>query len=346
VSDRLFFVVSGEHPSLPHAEIRAILESSRIGYREVAAASKLLRLRADSSALDAVAKRSMMYEHCGVEIATAKPDGGQLARILDRTDLAAHFSNGRRFAVRSLRVKGAFKRLARDGLERDIGKTILERNRRARVDLTRPDVTFLCIVYKKGLLFGRVTHSRTPGVIASRRPRKRPVFHPSTMPPKLARCLVNLSRPTEKATVLDPFCGVGGILLEGAVAGCRAVGGDADLRMIKGAKMNLRYFGVEPSGLVIHDATRLPFRSVESIVTDPPYGREASTRGRELRDLLREFLPEASRVLPRGGFLCICSPSHLRLRRIAEKQGFKITESHLVYVHRSLTRRVLVLRKS
>jgi tRNA (guanine10-N2)-dimethyltransferase len=165
------------------------------------------------------------------------------------------------------------------------------------------------------------------------------------MQPKLARCIVNLARPPEGALLLDPFCGVGGILLEAVAIRCKAIGADADGRMIRGARTNLRHYGVESFGLVVADATKIPIHGVESIVTDPPYGREASTRGRKLDALLKEFLPTAHGILHKRGYLCICCPSELRIMSIARRAGFKLVESHLLYVHRSLTRRILVLRK-
>ena len=345
VKDRLFFVVSGEHRTLAHAEIRAILQSSGIDFKETAASTKLLRIIANSSGLDAVAKRSVMFEQCGFEIATTTRGKKRLLSQLSGIDLSRHFAKRHSFAVRSLRVGGASRYLNRASLERDIGGVLKERSHGVRVNLDHPDVTFLCIVSSRGLLLGEVTHSRVPGLIASRRPRKRPVFHPSTMQPKLARCIVNLARPPDGGTLLDPFCGVGGILLEAVAIRCRAIGADADPRMIRGARTNLTHYGAEPFGLIVADATKIPIHSVESIVTDPPYGREASTRGRRLHGLIREFLPKAHSVLSEKGHLCICCPSELRIMSLAERAGFKLVESHLLYVHRSLTRRILVLRK-
>jgi tRNA (guanine10-N2)-dimethyltransferase len=345
VKDRLFFVVSGEHRTLPHAEIRAILQSHGIDFSETAASTKLLRVRANSSGLDVVARRSVMYEQCGFEIAATAQGKKRLLSILSRMDLRRHFAKRLSFAVRSIRVGGASRYLNRANLERDIGGVLKERNHGVKVNLDHPDVTFLCVVSSRGLLLGEVTHSRTPGLIASRRPRKRPVFHPSTMQPKLARCIVNLARPPDGGTLLDPFCGVGGILLEAVSIGCKAVGVDADPRMIRGARTNLAHYGAEPFGLIVADALKIPIREVESIVTDPPYGREASTHGRRLHGLVREFLPKAHNVLSDKGHLCICCPSELRIMSIAERAGFKLVESHLLYVHRSLTRRILVLRK-
>jgi tRNA (guanine10-N2)-dimethyltransferase len=346
VKARLFFVVSGEHRTLPHAEIRAILQSQGINFKETGASTKLLRVTADSSALNAVARRSVMYEQCGIEVAAISQGKKRLLSLLSRMDLSRHFAERRSFAVRSLRIGGALRYLNRSKLEREIGGVLREKSHGVKVNLDRPDVTFLCIVSSRGLLLGKVTHSRVPGLIASRRPRKRPVFHPSTMQPKLARCVVNLARPPKRAILLDPFCGVGGILLEAVAIHCRAIGADADPRMVRGARTNLTHYGAEPFGLMVADATKIPMRGVESIVTDPPYGREASTHGRRLHALMQEFLPAAYSVLSRKGYLCMCCPSELRIMSIARRAGFKLIESHLLYVHRSLTRRILVLRKA
>ncbi len=342
---QLFFIVSGEHATLPHAEIRAIIEAVGISYRETSASPKLLRLEADDSALDAVAQRSMMYDQCGLEIGATRPKEQKLVQMTRDADLTHHLANVHSYAVRSLRIGGVFKEVRREQLERKIGHALQRKAQDLTVNLTNPDTTFLCVISSKLFVLGRVTHGRIPGLIASRRPRKRPVFHPSTMQPKLARCLVNLSRPGKGGLLTDPFCGVGGIILEAAAIGCRVIGSDADARMIRGARSNLRHYGAEYLGLLVSDATKIPVRSVQSIVTDPPYGREASTRGRRLRSLLQEFMPTAHGVLARGGFMCLCYPTDLRISSIIAGAGFDVVETHRVYVHRSLTRRIVVLKK-
>ena len=87
MKDRLFFVVSGEHRTLPHAEIRAILQSSGIDFKEKAASTKLFRITADSLGLDAVAKRSVMFEQCGYEIAATTQGKKRLLSQLSGLDL-------------------------------------------------------------------------------------------------------------------------------------------------------------------------------------------------------------------------------------------------------------------
>ena len=125
-------------------------------------------------------------------------------------------------------------------LEGKLGKAILQRHRRHKVNLKSPDKTFIGIVTNEKLVFGlKLTEIQTK-TFSERRPRRKPFFHPSAMPSKLARCMVNLAHGKAEDLVLDPFCGTGTSLIEATYIGCRAVGVDAQRRMILGCRKNLR----------------------------------------------------------------------------------------------------------
>jgi tRNA (guanine10-N2)-dimethyltransferase len=179
--------------------------------------------------------------------------------------------------------------------------------------------------------------------MAPRRPRKRPVFHPATMPPKIARCMVNLARAVPGALFADPFCGVGGILIEASVVGCRVLGVDASRRMLRGARRNLRYFKLNAQGFLNADARHLPLHELEAVATDPPYGRDSSTMGAGVRGLVHDFLSGAKDSLKKGAHVCISSPKEVELEDYARDAGFTLREKHFVRIHRSLTRQFVVL---
>jgi tRNA (guanine10-N2)-dimethyltransferase len=166
------------------------------------------------------------------------------------------------------------------------------------------------------------------------------------MPPKIARCMVNLSRARPGSKFTDPFCGVGGILIEAAVIGCDVLGIDASTRMLRGARRNLRYFGLDALGLVHADARTTPYREgcFDAMATDPPYGRGSSTMGVKMQTLVREFLEGAVKLLRKGGHMCISVPVEVDIEGYAYDVGFIVKEQHLVRVHRSLTRKFTVLR--
>jgi tRNA (guanine10-N2)-dimethyltransferase len=243
-------------------------------------------------------------------------------------------------------MAGAHKQLRRVDLERDVGSMVKETASQLKVDLTNPDVTFVCLLNADSFILGLSRFAKPSGLIAPRLPRRRPIFHPSTMPPKIARCMVNLARPQPNATFVDPFSGVGGIALEAAMIGCNVIALDANLRMVRGVRKNLRHFGLNPFGLIKSDARHIPLLGVDAIATDPPYGRGSSTMGVKMTHLIEEFLSVVGDVLKAGSHVCISAPDQVRIEDYAQQAGLTVREKHLARVHRSLTRQFVVLKNS
>lgn len=112
------------------------------------------------------------------------------------------------------------------------------------------------------------------------------------LPPKLARAMVNLcGADPARATILDPFCGLGTILQEALLLECAAVwGSDIDEKNVRATKENLEWIknnsGLDPGlrrddkvvDLVIEkcDARKLlscfKNNSVDAIITEPTLG--------------------------------------------------------------------------
>jgi len=61
------------------------------------------------------------------------------------------------------------------------------------------------------------------------------------------------------------------------------------------------------------------------------------------RQILKDFLPDAHSILSKGRRSVVASPVGTKTPDIAESSGFKVVDRHEVYVHRSLTREILVL---
>jgi len=345
VKENLFFVVSGEHPTLPSSEVKAILEAEGIGCRVRKQSFKLLSLEASVEALQKVDSRSSMCEACGIELFECRGDLKEILSKINETEFSKVIAGNQSFAVRIKRAAGTSKDLRRDVLERKIGEALLRETRDTVVNLRKPDRLFLGVLSEGRFVFGIMTHARQRGSIAARRPRRRPIFHPATMPPKLARCMVNLARPKRSQLLLDPFCGIGGILIEAGLVGCRVIGCDIKLEMVKGCLRNLEFFRISSVGVARADARNLPFGRVNCIVTDPPYGKSASTLGLTTVDLLKSFLHTAGNHLLKNGFLSLASPKTVGVSEFGRDAGLELVEKHYVYVHRSLTREIAVFRK-
>jgi len=225
-------------------------------------------------------------------------------------------------------------------LERRVGAVFAER---APVDLDEPDDVVRLVVSGGRVLFG-IHVCETEG-FGGRAPTEKPFFKPGSMSPFLARALSNIAGGYGGATLLDPTCGTGGVLVECALVGGRAVGGDTSREMVEGARVNLReYLDGDDARLYVGDARTLPLGdgSVDCAVTDLPYGRASHVEGESAESVARGVLEELARVV-RGRVVAV---SDRWLEEEASAAGFRVLERFEDRVHRSLTRRALVLRSS
>jgi len=305
---------------------------------------RLLMAVGPSRVLQDVAERSLMYDRCGLELGRCSASEDELFRLIRSLPLNVIVGNAKSFAARSIRLHGVSKTIRRPELERRMGALIKEQVPTLAVRLQASDVTFLCVMFEDSFLFGVLAYAKPSGLIASRRPRKRPAFHPATMPPKIARCMVNLARAKPKDKFADPFSGIGGIAIEAAVIGCDVVAIDASLRMIRGARRNLKHFALNSLGLILGDARSIPLHGLHAIATDPPYGRDSSTRGVKVENLYNEFLAVAQDSLTKNAHLCISAPSEIDVESFAKDAGLKVRERYLARIHRSLTRQFVVIQ--
>jgi len=129
-----------------------------------------------------------------------------------------------------------------------------------------------------------------------------------------ARLLVNLVTCADGAIFLDPFAGVGGLVLEAVASGCRAFSCDLDPALRHG----LSALGARHS---VANACALPFgpATVDAIAAEPPYGAQAEAA-------VIESLAEMHRVLKRGGRLALmCAARQAEeLRHKASALGLRV----------------------
>ena len=177
-------------------------------------------------------------------------------------------------------------------------------------------------------------------------PTDRPFFQPGSMAPADARAYANLAGAAPGRTLLDPMCGTGGLPLEAGLVGADAVACDAQAKMVRGARENLREYldgdGSPAWHVARGDATALPLAddAVDGVAFDAPYGRQSKIARHELADLVAGALDEAARVAPRAVLV-----ADRDWRGPARRAGWTVDAAFERRVHRSLTRHVLVLRR-
>lgn len=342
---KLFFLISGEHQTLPVSEAQAILQTEGYNYEILENLTQVMRLEADPDCVEAIERRSALTRVCCQEIFNCKAEFPEILANVN-SDTMNNFICDESFEVRIRRVKGVTPEIWTVELERKLGEQILKTVKTSKVDLTNPQKTFFGVLTDNRFIFGLKTAEIIPKPFSDRRPRKRPVFHPTAMPSKLARTMVNLAQPRRGELILDPFCGTGGMLIEAGLMGCRVLGFDAKPHMLRGGLQNILHYGIEPEGVAIADARCPPVTQVDCIVTDPPYGRSASTLGTNTRSIVEDFLVAVGDIIPRGRRICMAAPKTLKIEDAGEEAGFKHLESHFVYVHSTLTRQIVVFERS
>jgi len=319
---RLIMELSGENPTLPFAELECV--GNVIDHR--------LQVAIVESPDPALASRLAMTHVVSEYLGECEPSISSFARLLK--DLA--IETGWSFAGRAKKVHGgSFDKnsCSQREFERLIGTMIS-----GPVSLVNPQVQYRAVLSEDRCYFGKMLFTIDRGAFDARNPGKRDFFHPGVMMPRMARTLINLTCMRAGDSMLDPFCGTGGILIEAEMLGARSLGSDFDPVMVDGSMRN-----VTRSDLFLADATGLPFSSqtIDAVVTDFPYGQSVSIKKADTMDnLYADSLKEIRRVLKTGHRAVVVT--HRDISDIAG-QYMTILQRHEQRVHKSLTRRILVL---
>ncbi len=334
---RVFFNLSGEHSTLPKAEALAALEAIGADHKVLSSMDQILVMEAEKID-DVQEKLAMSHRICEFYGASA-PDHTSVVELTDGIEIQGSF------AVRVKRIKDHFKEVSTARLEKWIGEAISRRGN--RVHLENPDNIIFGSLTDEFVL-GRVLHEVDRSQYEGRKPHRRPYFRPGVMLPRSCRALVNLTRVKKGDRFIDPFCGTGGFLIEAALLGARVHGCDVDGEALLGCERNLQRFGVRDYGLEARDARGLGedySGAFDALAADLPYGISSSTHGSSLRDLCLKSMDSFHSILKPGGYVCVVAPSRIPLSEISVNAGFEIVEEHSERIHRSLTRKILVLKK-
>ncbi|MFH0862852.1 MAG: DNA methyltransferase [Candidatus Altiarchaeota archaeon] len=305
--------LSGEHPTLPLAELKAVLDGQMLEY-DVRTEGRLAFVKTVDEGAEFVSRLAYTLS-AAEEVSVARGVDGLAADIYDSICEAPTF-----------RVTGSQK------VQKRLGDLLTKFG--MVVDLKNPAAEVL--VYETGGGYVAGLRIKAERGYQLRRAQYRPYFHPTSMHPKLARALVNLSRVSSDDTVLDPFCGTGGVLIEAGLMGIGLCGWDIDPKMVEGCRQNLGEFGLAGE-VSVNDALK-GRGSADAIATDPPYGR-SSYSSEDPGRLYGKFLSNARAILDGGCFMALMAPSD----REISSGGFKAVETFDVYIHKSLTRRIWVL---
>ncbi|PIN81430.1 hypothetical protein COV13_01270 [Candidatus Woesearchaeota archaeon CG10_big_fil_rev_8_21_14_0_10_32_9] len=215
----------------------------------------------------------------------------------------------------------------------DFAKAISLYKDLGKVNLTNPDIDFTVLKGKEVWIGIKLWSQKD--MFENRRSHLLAAPHPTGMSPRLARAMINLACAEKE--LLDPFCGAGGILIEGSLIGLNSIGIDFSKEMIHRAHLNTSQF--ENIDLFEQDALMWT-KEVECVVTDVPYGK-SSKLDQDLKQLILKFLEVYSNLT---NTIVLCCPKTLKIRQLLKKTSWKVEFECDVYVHSSLTRNIVLLK--
>lgn len=199
-----------------------------------------------------------------------------------------------------------------------------------KVELKNPDNIIGLVDKQLGLLVWQNDKS-----YLNRKAHKRPGLLPTSLDPKLARAAINLLGTHE--TIVDPFCGSGGILIEAGILGHKVVGYDIDKKALALAEKNLQHYNIEHK-LYLRSALDMDLRH-SHIVTDPPYGR--NTHVPDIKKLYSDFLLRLK--MSRSRRSVVMFPSNIDHKRIIRKSGLRVIDVFEHYIHKSLKKKICLI---
>ncbi len=323
------FELSGEHKSMCTAEALKCVETEAPDHTVDAQGPGYVIASFDEECLQPIADRISLTHRMG-----------RLLGSFDIDDLSG-FDNltipEGSFAVRCKRFEGMMRDIDSQDVIRKLGKALSKNN---DVKLKNPDQeVFILMSDRIHVYLSEKVIDRN--ILETRKVGERPFFSPISLHPRYARALINLTGVKKGGTVLDPFCGTGGIVIEAAFMGMKAIASDFDPEMIAGTQENMDFYGLELYDQDVLDISEIHdrFGEVDAIACDPPYGRSTCTGGEDIESIYARGMKSIAETLKPGAAAGVVLPHPI------QSDTLNLESMFVQKVHGSLSRHYHTFRK-
>ncbi len=223
--------------------------------------------------------------------------------------------------------------------EKQLAELVHKKIKNPKVNLKNP-TTEIIFLFTKTKIIAATKNKDIEKSFKERRSHLRPAPHPTSLHPRLARALINITG-IKKGQLLDPFCGAGGILIEAGLMGLKPVGYDLDKIMLKRAKINLDHYKIKDYELFQEDSTNIKKRS-NYIMTDLPYGKNSKLSTKDLEKLYLGFLKTVKKILKDKAIIIF--PNFINYKKLIEKSELNTIKEFDHFLHRSLSKKIVLLK--
>lgn len=334
------FFILGRNPSLSRAEITEFLKVRNRKFKEIYFQNNILILETpNDEKFDIQEFGGIMW----IGQITFENTKDKLEKFLENNEIIPNdkFSYSV-FGNNDVEIiKENFKKKKKKATIKTSGKQLkLQSNE--KIDLPNADYYLLYLEHKNIVYLGNSTQKYNNSDVKKRDMEKPDRRESLAISPRLSKILINLSGARSGILLLDPFCGIGGILQEALVKNIKCYGIDKDKNAIKGAEKNLswlkeNYKIIVPYKLENIDSKKTPDMQFGAIATETPLGKlikkklkdsEAQKIIQDFESLIIPILIRLRKVKKSDANIAITFPSIRKFsvdyNKITKKTGLKI----------------------
>lgn len=359
------FLLSGEYPDIAKEEVCSLLNNAK-----PKSDGKLLIADIDENSAAKSAKRlalaksifKVLFECSVSDVEKSMKEFGWNSVYKGNFCIRVHFLDGNSSPV-SRKIKNNKAQKNKKALacfsEKSLAKYIWRSVSRPKVELKNPQTSIQLLITRKRAYCGLLVFENREN-FESRKSHLRPFHSPSSLNPRLARALINLTGIGSNEILIDPFCGAGGFLIEAGLMEIRTVGYDINRIMVDGCRKNLEYFHINNFSLKARNALDISDK-FDCMVTDLPYGLNSNVVSeyhknnwklgrinkkiqkegftKNLEEFYLQFLKNLRKKLKKKAVIVF--PNYVDYRSLLKKAGFRLEKEFSNYVHGSLTRKIV-----
>lgn len=292
-SEKVFFVL-GRNPQLSRAEIIAYLRARERTFKEVLFEENLLVLETNKD------ERFDIQEFGGIM---------KLGKVVfegDEAELITYFQKNEvipadKFSYAT--VGNIDPELLKEKFKSEKKKAILKHGRRRikfqdgnKQELPNADFNILYHQNQDKIYLGIATQTFDSQPVKERDMGKPVRREHLAISPRLSKILINLSGAKSRDLLLDPFCGVGGILQEALLKNINVYGIDKDKQAVKDAGENLKWLTEKyrlKSRYTLEnlDSRKTPDLQFKAIATETPLGKVLTKKpsDNEAKKIIQNF---------------------------------------------------------
>ncbi len=334
------FFILGRNPELSREEVLAYMRARNREHKEILFEENLLVLETNEG------EKFDIQEFGGVMwLGPINFEGNnqELAEYLEKNEIVPSdkFSYATFGSLDPEPLKELFKSRKKKGMLKH-GRKQIKFQGGEKHDLPNADFTLFFHEHKNIVYLGTSTQNYDSNQVKNRDMNKPVRREHLAISPRLSKILINLSGAKPRDLLLDPFCGVGGILQEALIKKMDVHGIDKDKQATIDAVKNLKWIASEYSAknnfkIENLDSRKAPDLQFAAIATETPLGKVLRKKptDNEAKFIIQNFeaymipiLAKIKNVKKPNAKIAITFPVirdlHVDTPKIAQKTGLKV----------------------